>query len=548
MRDSLVGRVAASRLVRSRTARIARLLRRSGRVGNPAVIAAESLKDSLLSALAAVPAALLLARYLSPFCVAVAALPLAVAFSPELRLRDKVVQRREGVERELPYFAMLVSVLGGAGVPLLSIFKDLAGNGVFPWIGREARLVKRDVEVLGMHANDAFERLASTHPSRRFGEFLLGYSSKARSGGDIPFYLSGESGALLNGLEEEWGRYVARVGIIGSMMITVFGVVPLLLMVVGVFSPGFSIVGLVVFTGLGVPLFTVGLLYMASRMQPTREEAARGRPGVALALALPAGGVGVLTGLPWTGVAAALFVFFVAYGASVKEQLRETKALDEDLSRFLKDLLEYKRQEYDLSRAIIALEATGHYEAHFARLLSKVASQLRAGVPLDEARVECRSGLGRLAFLILGQMSRSGGGTVETVYQISSFAGKLNGMRQSASAEMKPYLVLSYVSPLLLAFGVTFVQGVLSSFSARLAPGLSAVRVSSLQVGSVPSGLGQVSDLLIVVSAAALGLIGAKITDLTVKNTLRASVNVMVAVAAVALMAALGSHSLARLL
>jgi hypothetical protein len=364
----------------------------------------------------------------------------------------------------------------------------------------------------------------------------------------VPSYLVGQSGSLLRDLEEEWARYSSRVGIIGSMMITVFGVVPLLLMVVGVFSPGFSVVGLVLFAGVGVPVFTVGLLYMAGRMQPARGDGVHGRVGVAAALA-PAGAlVWLATGLAWSGVATSLLIFFTAYGLSVREQMVERKAFDEGLSRFLQDLLEYKRQEYDLARAIVAIGATGRYNGHFARFLSKVTSQLKAGVPLDEVKVKCGSSLGRISFLLLGEMTRSGGGTVDTVYQISSFAGRLNGLRESVGAEMKPYLILSYVSPLLLAFGVTFVQGLLSSFGSRLAPGVMAFHASGVQLGALPQGFGEVSDLLIVVSAASLGLIGAKITDFTMRNTLRASVNVILAVAGVTLMGALGSHSLTLLL
>ncbi|MDG6909288.1 MAG: type II secretion system F family protein [Nitrososphaerota archaeon] len=540
----LMGAGPVQRIVDARSTRFAELLKRSGTVGNPAEAAAASVRRALLSALVAVPAACLLGALFSPWLLVPALAPLAFVLGPELRLRDLVAQRKEGVERELPFFATMVSVLGGAGVPLYSVLRELAGEEAFAWLGKEARLVKRDVDVLGMNPYESFERLAETHPSRRFADFLLGYTSKARSGGDVPFYLVEESGGLLADLEDGWTRYVARVGIVGSMMITVFGIVPLLLMVVGVFSPGVSIVGLLVFTGVGVPAFTVALLFMTGRMQPAREEGVRGRAAAAMALALPAALTGVLTKLAWVGVASALLAFFVLYGASVREQLSETRGVDEGLARFLRDLLEYKRQEYDLSKAVVALEARGRYNPHFSRLLARVAAQLRAGVPLDEVRVECRSSLGKTTFLLLGQMSRSGGGTVDTVYQMSSFAGKLTGMRQKAGTEMKPYLVLSYVSPLLLAFGVTFVQGVLTSFSGRVAPGFSALRVSGIQLGTVPPGLPQVSDLLIVVSAASLGLIGAKISDLTVKNTLRASLNVALAVAAVGLMAALGPHSL----
>ena len=152
-----------------------------------------------------------------------------------------------------------------------------------------------------------------------------------------------------------------------------------------------------------------------------------------------------------------------------------------------------------------------------------------------------------MTFLLLGEMSRSGGGTVDTVYQISSLADRMNRMRQDARAEMKPYLILSYVSPLLLAFGVTFVGGILSSFSSRVGEGLISLRSSGIGVGALPSAMYQVSDLLIVVSAAALGAIGAKITDLTVRNTLRASLNVVIAVTAIVVMGGLGSHSLVQL-
>jgi archaeal flagellar protein FlaJ len=532
-----------ARLVRARTARFAELLRRSGKVGNPGVMASASVRNSFRCAFVAAPTAFTLALAVSPWFLAVGAVPLVFFFAPELSLRDLVARRREGVDGELPFFAAVVSVLGSVGVPLYSMFKDLAGSELFEHIGSEALLVKRDVEIFGMNANEAFERLASSHPSKKFSEFLLGYTSKVRSGGDVPYYLVSESGALLKDLEEGWSRYVARIGIVGSMMITVFGVVPLLLMVVGIFSPGMSIVGLAIFTGLGVPLFTVGLLRMTGRMQPMREEPIQGRAAVAMALALPGVLVGLLTRVAWAGAATALFIFFVFYGLSVKEQLAETKAMDLGLSGFLKDLLEYRRQEYDLTRAVVAIEAGRGYNRHFHKFLSRVAAQLKAGVPLDEVKVESRGKLGKLAFLLLGQMSRSGGGTVDTVYQLSSFADRLTGMRQSAAAEMKPYLILSYISPVLLAFGVAFVEGVLSSFGSRVAPGFATLHVSGVQLGTIPPGLSQVSDLLIVVSAASLGLIGAKITDLTVRNTLRASVNVALAVAAIALMAMFISHS-----
>jgi len=524
------------------------LLKQSGQIGNPAVLAAESVDRALWAAIVIAPLALVSALFVSTWFLVLAAIPLLFLALPELRLRDRVAQRREGVEEELPFFSVVVGVLASAGIPIYAILKDISTTDTFVAMKRESQLVNRDVTVFGMNPNDSLERLASNHPSRRFGDFMLGYTSKARSGGDVAMYLSGESASLLRGLEEDWGRYVTRVGVIGSMMITAFGVIPLMLMVVGVFSPGFSIVGLLFFTGVGVPFVTVGLLYLAGRMQPMGGERVQGRAARSALVAIPGLLVGFFFGEIWVSVAFALFIFFVAYGLSVREQIAETKALEEGVTRFLKDLLEYKRQEYDLARAMLAIHANGGYNPRFGKLLSRVASQLRAGVPLDEVKVECRGRLVKLVFLLLGQMSRTGGGTVDTVFQVSSFAGRVREMRRNAAAEMKPYLALSYLSSLLLAFGVTFVGGVISSFSGRLMPASASLHASGILVGSPPPQLSQVSDLLIVVSAASLGLIGAKITDFTVRNTLKASVNVALAVAAVVLMAVLGSHSIGRLL
>jgi hypothetical protein len=524
------------------------LVKRSGRVGNPAAIAWRSVGGAAKAALAAVPLAIALGTIVSPWLFALALAPLIPFFAPEVRLRDEVARRMEGVERELPFFSVLVGVLGGAGVPLYSILKGVSVSDVFPSMKEEALLVRRDVEIFGMDPNNSLERLASVHPSKKLGSFLLGYTSKARSGGDVSAYLTAESGSLLRELEEAWGRYVTRVGIVGSMMITVFGVVPLLLMVVGVFSTGFSVVGLAFFTGVGVPVFTVALLYMAGRMQPSPEEAPRGEGARALLAAVPFAALGVVARAPWASAAACLFVFFTVYGVSVRKQMSETRELEAGLSKFLRDLLEYKRHEYDLSKAVVAMEAHGGYPRPFATLLSMIAARVRAGVPLDEAKTACRSALGRLTFLLLGEMSRSGGGTVDTVFQVSSFADRMIQMRRNATAEMKPYLALSYASPLLLAFGVTFVGAILSTFGSRAGLGLSAVRLGAFHVGLAPSGLSTVSDLLIVVSAAALGLIGAKVTDLTVRNTWRASLNVALATAAVVLLAGPGAHYLSGFL
>jgi hypothetical protein len=535
-------------LVYRRSLKLAVLLRRSGKIGNPLRLATCSFSRSLRAVLVIIPLATVSALLVSPWMILLGLLPLALYLAPEFTLRDAIAMRREGVERELPFFSILTNVLGGAGVPLFSILQIVLHNETFSSIKREALIAKRYVGIFGMNPDDSLNRLASDHPSKKFGDFLLGYTSKARSGGDVPSYLAGESATLLRELEDEWGRYANRVGVIGSMMVTVFGVVPLLLMIVGVFSPAFSFLGLLIFAALGVPFFTAGLLFLAGRMQPLGEEPAKGSVVKSLVFA-PAGAcVFAVTGSIWLTVAAVLVIFFTFYGLSTRSQLIETKSVDDGLWRFLKDILEYKRQEYDLTKAVLTIQANTKYGRDFDRVLSKAASELRAGVPLDEIKLRCRSRLARLVFLVLGQMGRSGGGTVETVYQLSHYAGRMVEVKRNTRAEIRPYLILSYASPVLLAFGVTFVGGVLSSINNPFRPTIPGIHLGGVQMGHISPDLTEISNFLIVSSAAALGLIGAKVSDLTIRNTLRASTNVGLAVAAVVTMTYFGSHSLALLI
>ncbi|MBI3858810.1 MAG: type II secretion system F family protein [Thaumarchaeota archaeon] len=487
---------------------------------------------SCLAALVVLPISAFLGSAVSPYFFALGALPAVVLFLPELRLRDSCSKRKEGVERALPFFSILVNVMAGAGMPLYSIFEEVSKTDFFEAVRKEALWVRRDVTVFGMDPNRAFERLAASHPSNKFATFLFGYTSKVRSGGDMVVYLTGQSASMIRELEEGWSRYSDRAGIVGSLMVTVFGVLPLLLLVVSIFSPAASMVGLLVFTGVAVPLFTLALITMAGRMQPSGEVVLRGRAARGLLAGTAGVAVGYLAGSAWVGAALAISGFFVVHGLSVREALRENREVEAALPEFMKDVLELKRQEYGLAKGLMNMAEKNRYNASFDRMLLGIASQLRAGTPLEDVRVSSRSTLARMTFFLLGKMAHTGGGTVDTVFQMSLHTGAVVEARRKARVEMRPYLVLSYVSPLMLAFGVTFVRGVLSSFGKSFSPGSSA-SVSPLQIGIIPPALGQVSDLLIVVSAAALGLIGVKMTEFTVRDTLRASGNLFLAVGAI---------------
>jgi hypothetical protein len=95
---------------------------------------------------------------------------------------------------------------------------------------------------------------------------------------------------------------------------------------------------------------------------------------------------------------------------------------------------------------------------------------------------------------------------------------------------------------------VTFIGGILGSFTQGPSPGASALRLSGVGLGGITPTMLQVSSILIVVSAAALGIIAAKMVDFTVRNTMRSCVNVVVATAATIVVTSIGFQGLLHLL
>ena len=510
---------------------LALLLARSGRTGDPRQMARKSVSLTLAASTAMVPTGICLGLLLWLPLACICALPLLVYFYPDLALKDAAASRKEGVEKELPFFAVLVNVLGGAGLSLYSIMESEVGRGTFVAMEREALRLRRDVEIFGANPIDALEALATNHPSRRFADLLLGYCSKVRSGGDVTSYLSGESGDLLRDLEGAWARYASRVGTVGTLMVTVFGVVPLLLLVVGFFSPAFAVAGLGVFALLAVPLLAVGLTVLTGRMQPAGDGVLRGKWALAATAAAPGLVLGLWTGQVWLMAALPMFSFCLVYGLSVRTRRREMREEESALPKFLKDMMEFKRLEYDLGRSLVTISAQSHYGRVFDSMLERLSGRLRSGVPLEDAEPEAKTVLGKIVFFVLGQMAYSGGGSVDTMFQLTHYTTRVTQMKEDSRSEVRPYLLLSYITPLLLVIGVAFVGAVLSNLGTNLGGNGPVVGFAFASLALRPE-LFQAANLLIVVSAAALGIVGAKMADLTARNTLRASTNLAIAVAA----------------
>jgi len=146
--------------------------------------------------------------------------------------RMKAADRKILIEAGLPSTASYLSAMSSSGVPPDRLFYSLAGEeSVAPEISKESKRITRDIEIFGYDILKALRTASARSPSERFSKFLDGMSATITSGGDLTFYLSAESKALMKLKEEETKEFIEQLGVLSEIF-----------MIIGVVSPLFFVV------------------------------------------------------------------------------------------------------------------------------------------------------------------------------------------------------------------------------------------------------------------------------------------------------------------
>jgi len=144
------------------------------------------------------------------------------------------------LDSELSYTLGHMAVLASAGVTLGRMFHSLAEEDSKDVVSQEAKMIVRDMSLLGMDLQHALEAGKRRFPSGACAEFLDGLISASRTGGDLKSYLLRTASSMM--LEK---RLKARsigesVGMVAEMYTIILVVTPLLLLIM------FAVMGIVI--------------------------------------------------------------------------------------------------------------------------------------------------------------------------------------------------------------------------------------------------------------------------------------------------------------
>jgi flagellar protein FlaJ len=168
-------------------------------------------------------------------------------FFPRLR----AASRGRKLDSELSHAVGHMAGLASAGFTPEKMFHSLAEEESKDVVNQEAKMIVRDMSLLGMDLQDAVKAEQKRSPSEKFVEFLDGFASASKTGGDLKTYLLRAASSMMLDKRLKARAIADSVGLVAEMYTIVLVVTPLLLLIM------FAVIGVVVGSIGGLSILTL---------------------------------------------------------------------------------------------------------------------------------------------------------------------------------------------------------------------------------------------------------------------------------------------------
>jgi flagellar protein FlaJ len=493
-------------------------IRSAGRAANPRVLAMQGMAYMFVAILIVVPIAILLGIFVEKIFFLMLIIPPILMFYPKIKLKSTSSERRSAIDDEMAFFTMYASVMQTVGKSFYTSISEIIGEGIFPTIETESKMLDRNIRLFGMDPITALNSHGMTHPNLHFRNLLLGYVSISKSGGDLGQFMERKSDEFFTDTRFKFTKYAKQAEIIGESMLIMLNILPILLMTSSFLMAGESVQMIMTVSFVVVPVITVLMIIIVNSFQPKSKNVVKFNVfsvlfgGIAALIAL-------VIGQPhWLILAVAVSVGSLFNQVAISYQFHEISMVESALPDFFRDITEYRKIGIAIPNALIRIANQRSYNHYFDSLLSEIAASLSLGNNLTKIleSTGIRSWLGMASFFVLGKIAESGGGTPEILEQITNFSGKIKEAKNEMSSGLQIFSYMAYASPLLMIWSASGMKDVM----AKLGPGMQRLMNNGMEGMTItPEFLGIV-NLLMVISSICMGMIMSKLTYFTMKHTL----------------------------
>jgi flagellar protein FlaJ len=412
-------------------------------------------------------------------------LPILILFAPILYfllriafLNSYISSRAHNVESELPLFASYLTSMVVSGIGPQRVIEAIAESDLFDAIKKEAQLIKRNMRIFGLDSLSAIESVAKNHPSKEFREFMIGYVSTIRGGGDVVHYLQLKTESYFKEKERDMDKLVEGVGTVLSTYMIIFVVVGLTInIIIAVQGGGLSqYIGssmsatpmIVTFNFILMPIVTIFSIIIVGGILPKYNVVYK-EPYLYLGISIPLslfafsilmalGGYRVFTSPDRMSVNLAISAIGIAFIlASIPPMLayRRIEKMERNISRylgsFLTDLSEIRKAGLNPEKSIIYLSSKDY--GSFTPILRKLSSSLQVGVNMRRAVriaiVGYKNWFMRTIMRMLVDIIEYGGGTPQLLDTIASYGRKLSDFENQLKTSLRSDVFLPYIGSIL---------------------------------------------------------------------------------------------------
>jgi len=413
------------------------------------------------------------------------------------------------IDRELPFAALLFALLAASGVTIYESWKKLCNIHLLPTFQKEAKEIVRQVEVLSYDPLTVMHKRAEKTMSKNYREFLLGYISSVRSGGNTVNYLKSKLRSIFDVQSAAAIRSIERLGTLVeayAVMLIVTLCSYILFIVFATTSvfepmrmsgtPGMSTSVVCILIFFVTPLVSVVFMVIAHKERKSNLIEVK-RPYYAAILPVIAVSslVAAMILIPQLQHLAnpqifplvatiSLLTISIPPAVIYMKITGMNSDAENAMPSFLRDVTESRKIGLSPERSIVhAAKRVGY--GRFCEVLTLIRSQMEWGISIRKifgnVKRKIQSWPVLVNFLILVETIKIGGGTAKALEILTEYSEKQKDIEINKKSLLRPYVLLAFIWSVLIALTTTMVTMTVYALTQISLPGTTALPLQTMQ-------------------------------------------------------------------
>lgn len=369
------------------------------------------------------------------------------------------------IEKELPYFITLLTLLATSGLGPYTILKKIVEINLLPTIKAESVKILKRIDMLGVDPLTALSQAKDKPSSKALGEFLGGYVSAIQSGGNVISYLKSKMFSSYEMLENREKQSIEKVsGIVHAYLTAQIVILAVFILIAAVgSSPLTVLMGNGGETNSDPPyaLLTIPPI-MSIVFMKIAQSLNKGNIGEVEVKKLILYGVPAILAaviLIFTNIFTSLHINAYILGsglvaASIWPTIRFNKMYKANLDaeaatpQILRDITEARKAGIGPEKCIIHACKRKDFET-FTPIANGISNKLEWGIPLsnifDTIQSQVKNFQVLISFRILFEIIFSGGGNVNTLDTLADTSEKIHNIEKTKREMLKPYIMVGFM-------------------------------------------------------------------------------------------------------